>query len=122
MPSTAEEIFAEFPEFVGEDPTIWLALARANLEDHWGDERYEYAVACYAAFMMTEAGLGTAGSGGGTGEVASKSIGSLSISYATPAAASDASAGSGLGANKYGRMLQHLLAGVILPIRTSYPP
>lgn len=120
MASTAEEIFATFPEFADADPTIYLELAEAEQEDLWGDVRYQQAIAFRAAHMMEVAGLGSGSSSGtaGPGAVTSKHIGSLSISYATPGGGGGGETATSLDSTRYGQLLVELLAGAIVPVRT----
>jgi hypothetical protein len=117
MPS-AEDIFATFPEFAdAEGKDTYLELAEAEQADLWGDVRYQYAIALRAAHMMEVAGLGTSGTAGATGGVTSKRIGSLSVSYASP---STSSSGVGtLNDTRYGRLLDELIAGAVVPMMIS---
>lgn len=116
MASTAEDILATFPEFASADATIPLELAEAEQADLWGDVRYQQAIALRAAHMMARAGLGASGVSG-AGNVASESIGSLSVSYDT---SSGATGSDDLSTTAYGRMLMELLAGAIVGPMTSY--
>lgn len=120
MPPTAGDIFATFPEFVdAESGTVDmnLVLAEADQADLWGDVRYQYAIALRAAHMMESGGSGSAGIAGSGGQVTSKHIGSLSVSYAGP---SSGAGGAGtLDDTKYGRLLQELIAGAAVPIVVS---
>lgn len=117
MPTTAADILESFPEFVdAEGKEFYLELAEADQADLWGDVRYQWAIAFRAAHMMEGAGLGSAGVSG-TGGVTSKHIGSLSVSYATPSGGG-ATAGT-LDNTRYGRLLQELLAGAVVPIMVN---
>jgi hypothetical protein len=124
MPSpTAADIFATYPHFLEADPddvTLYLTLAEANQADLWGDARYQQAIALNAACSMWQAGLGTgAASSSSAGQVTSKHIGSLSVSYAGPSSGASSGGGGTLPDNPYCNMLGQLLAGAIVPITVS---
>lgn len=112
MPYTAptnDEFIAAFPEFQDTDETlITNALARGgrNVDTEWFEDDYQTGYMLYAAHLLT-VGQNAADSGGQAGNIASESLGPISVSYTkTEAAGSDP---TGLGATSYGQQYYNLL-------------
>jgi Protein of unknown function (DUF4054) len=81
-PPTVEQFVAKFPEFTGRDAAITVALAEAgrSVDNTWTAGDYPTAIMYLAAHVMTVGD--SMGAGGGAGEIASESLGPISVSYA----------------------------------------
>lgn len=108
MSVTAAQVQALSPELARLDtPVITLALARAGRRcnaDFWG-ALYDDAVLYLSAHLLMTEQPGASGATGGP--VTSKTVGSVSVSYAAPAQSS-----SPYAATPYGRLYAELLASI----------
>jgi hypothetical protein len=108
---TPEEFLASFPEFNNADPTrVTDALAEAgrNVDMTWFEEDYVPGYKLYAAHVLALGDL-AADTGGepSSGQIASESLGPISVSYTKGSApVFDA---NGLGSTSYGQRYTRLL-------------
>jgi Protein of unknown function (DUF4054) len=105
---TRDQFKAAYPEFEDVDDTlIDNALTRAgrNVDTTWFEEDYQTGYMLYAAHLL-QRGENAADTGGQTGNIASESLGRISVSYQKNANAFDA---SGLGSTSYGEEYLTLL-------------
>lgn len=82
---TATSIRMRFPEFSGvADATIEFAIeeARTEVSDSWTDQYDIALVYLVAHYVASSIAAAASGGEGGTGQIASESIGRLSVSYA----------------------------------------
>jgi hypothetical protein len=75
---TADEFLTRFPEFEGQDDAIDNALIEAGraVDTNWTEGDYKPAIMYYAAHLLTASEIASSGK-----EIASESIGPLSVSY-----------------------------------------
>lgn len=108
---TPEEFLASFPEFNDAEPTrLTDALTEAgrNVDTTWFEDDYQPAYKLYAAHVLALGNL-AADTGGepSSGQIASESLGPISVSYTKGTApVFDA---NGLGATSYGQRYSRLL-------------
>lgn len=76
--ATLDEFLARFPEFDGQDEAIEFALTEAarSVDDSWIEADYKTAHMYMAAHLLTAGEIASSGK-----EIASESIGPLSVSY-----------------------------------------
>ncbi len=103
---TATSMKLKFPEFVDvEDVTIEFAIeeARESVGGNW-TTKYNLAIMYLSAhYIAAGQAASNAFSGGSGGEIASESIGRLSISYKTSAASNSDATPDNLSSSSYGR-------------------
>src|SRR5690349_221869 len=76
--ATIDEFIAQYPEFDGQDDAITLALERAKrgVDETWTEGDFKDAHMALAAHLLTAGEIASSGK-----EIASESIGPLSVSY-----------------------------------------
>jgi hypothetical protein len=77
-PATLESFYQRFPEFAGQDDAATIALSDAlrGVDTSWTEGDYTIAHALLAAHYLTAGEIASSGK-----EIASESIGPLSVSY-----------------------------------------
>lgn len=104
---TADQLQAKFPAFAAvPDATIDLYIADAQVDESWFEDDYQTAIMLWAAWAMTDFGIGTGGeiSGYVGSGVSRLKSGTLDVSFSDKA-----SAASGYATNVYGRAFYDLL-------------
>lgn len=106
---TPEEFLASYPEFQDlADQLIIDALARGgrNVDTTWFEDDYQTGLKLYAAHWLT-LGTNAADTGGASGEIASETLGRISVSYVK---SDGTGGGSGIGGTAYGQQYMQLLS------------
>jgi hypothetical protein len=104
---TRDEFIAAYPEFEDTDTTlIDNALSRAgrNVDTSWFEEDYQTGYMLYAAHLLALGEI-TADTGGQGGNIASESLGPISVSYNRGNVADP----NGFGTTSYGSEYYNLL-------------